>query len=32
MRKPLPGDQVDTAWNANWQPGPAGTVILTPAS
>jgi Cellulose binding domain len=28
----LPGDQVDTAWNADWQPGPAGTVILTPAS
>jgi hypothetical protein len=28
----LPGDQVDTAWDANWQPGPAGTVILTPAS
>lgn len=28
----LPGDHVDTAWNANWQPGPAGTVILTPAS
>jgi hypothetical protein len=28
----LPGDQVDTAWDADWQPGPAGTVILTPAS
>jgi hypothetical protein len=28
----LPGDQVDNAWDANWQPGPAGTVILTPAS
>jgi len=28
----LPGDQVDTAWDANWQPGPAGTVILTQAS
>jgi hypothetical protein len=28
----LPGDQVDTAWDANWQPGPADTVILTPAS
>jgi hypothetical protein len=23
---------VDTAWDADWQPGPAGTVILTPAS
>jgi endoglucanase len=28
----LPGDRVDTAWDADWQPGPAGTVILTPAS
>ena len=28
----LPGDQVDTAWNGDWQPGPDGTVILTPAS
>ena len=28
----LPGDQVDTAWNADWRPGPAGTVILTPAA
>jgi hypothetical protein len=28
----LPGDQVDTAWDANWQPGPGDTVILTPAS
>jgi Cellulose binding domain len=28
----LPGDQVDTAWDGDWQPGPAGTVILTPAS
>jgi len=27
----LPGDQVDNAWDADWQPGPAGTVILTPA-
>jgi hypothetical protein len=28
----LPGDQVDTAWNADWQQGPAATAILTPAS
>jgi hypothetical protein len=28
----LPGDQVDNAWDADWRPGPAGTVILTPAS
>jgi len=28
----LPGDQLDTAWDSDWQPGPAGTVILTPAS
>jgi hypothetical protein len=28
----LPGDQVDNAWDADWRAGPAGTVILTPAS
>jgi Cellulose binding domain len=28
----LGGDRVDTVWNADWQPGSGGSLIMTPAS
>jgi cellulose binding protein with CBM2 domain len=28
----LGGDRVDTVWNADWQPGSGGSVIMTPVS
>jgi Cellulose binding domain len=28
----LPGDRVDTVWNADWQPTQGGSVIMTAAS